>query len=202
VAVLLMLATSVVADVGAAQPAHACSCVAFTDDQAFGRADVVFEGRVVRHSAPVVGSSNGPALWTFAVDRVYKGTAGSRQGVVSARMSPSCGLDPPRDTALIVFARRRPQPFEPRVAGTTLYANLCSGTRPLGDRAVPASFGRSRAPLPGERGVVDIGVTDGDLRRVRVAVVGLVALVGGAIGVRARRTRTARRRRAGERLEE
>jgi hypothetical protein len=196
-----MLASAVVADVGVAQPAHACSCVAFTDDEAFGRADVVFEGRVVRHSVPVVGSSNGPALWTFAVDRVYKGTAGSRQGVVSARESPSCGLDPPRNTALIVFARHRPQALEPRVAGTTLYANLCSGTRPVGDRAVPASFGRSRAPLAGERGIVDIGTTNGDLRRVGLTVAGL-AVLGGVVVVRARRTRATRRQRAGDRLEE
>jgi hypothetical protein len=178
-----------------APPAHACSCVGFTDEQAFTRADVVFVGRVVGYSAPAIPrSSIDPALWTFRVDRVYKGAAAARQGVVSALSGASCGLEIPRRGTFVVFARREPDLPERRVEGTTLYAGLCDGTRPVAERPVPVAFGAARPPIAGERGIVDVGITRNDLRWVVVAV-GLVVVLAAVVVTTIVRRR--RRRRAG-----
>jgi hypothetical protein len=187
------------AEVAGAPAAHACSCVPFTDRQAYDRADVVFVGRVLGVTAPggPVRSSTDPALWTFAVGDVYKGSAATRQGVVSARFSASCGLEVEQGGTYVVFARREPGPLEPRVDGPALFANLCGGTRTIAERPVPADFGDVRAPAPGESAPVDVEATDRDLRRV-IAGAALVAALGvSVLVVVLRRRRGARAQAAG-----
>ncbi|MCU1486270.1 MAG: uncharacterized protein JWN67_3016 [Actinomycetia bacterium] len=130
--------------VGFASPAHACSCVGFTDEEAFARADTVFVGTPVEKQARdrEDGSyaSTDPARWVFQVDRVYKGRVGSPQGVVSARDGASCGLELALGVRALVFVRDG-------------RADLCNGTRESAVRPVPASFGSPRGPTDRAVGV-------------------------------------------------
>jgi hypothetical protein len=143
-----------------AQPAVACSCVSFTDQQAFDRADAVFVGDVVGYEPPPTAtgySSNDPALWIFRVDRVYKGRIPPRQEVVSEFSSVSCGLELPRSGEVLVFATRTGGSFSPVPTPDQYYAGLCSGTRATSAAPVPSTLGdgyrpRARGPktsLPG-----------------------------------------------------
>jgi hypothetical protein len=191
-----VLVLSAVLHVASASPAGACSCVGFTDDEAFARADAVFVGDVSDYSAPdsPTGSTD-PALWTFSVTDVYKGDIAARQVVASAVSGASCGLEIPHEGRVLVFARREPQVLEPRVDGVSLYAGLCDGTRQLIDRPVPAAFGTARAPSAPAVSGTDAG-PDRTSRgsppwALGVLAVALVLLVAG-VTVRARASRTMR----------
>ena len=193
VVVVTVLMLSAVADVAAAPSAHACSCVGFTDEQAFDRADVVFVGQVAGRSAPAVPKTSAdPAVWTFAVERVYKGSAAEHQGVVSAVSGASCGLEVQRGRTFVVFAQRNPQSREPGFDEATLYANLCGGTRAAADRPIPAAFPQPRAPAAGESGVVDVGITATDLRWAVAGAVLVVAIGATLLAVTLRRRRLKR----------
>jgi hypothetical protein len=131
-----------------ADPAGACSCIAVTDQQAFGDADAVFTGRLVDVRQPKeVHTSLDPATWVFAVDHVYKGAVRKRQEIVTAILGASCGLETMGPGRLVVFARGYdgvgvgPHPAKGQYA-----ASLCGGTRLLADRGVPATFGRGHPP--------------------------------------------------------
>jgi hypothetical protein len=195
VVVVMMLMLASLADVVTAPAAHACSCVGFTDEQAFDRADVVFVGQVAGRSASAVPwNSSDPAVWTFAVERVYKGSAAKRQGVVSAMSGASCGLEVERGKAFVVFARRNPQSQERGFDEPTLYANLCEGTRAAIERPVPATFGQPRVPAAGESGVVDVGITSTDLRWLVAGTALAVAVGATLLAAIVRRRRSARSR--------
>lgn len=141
----LILVAAAVFDVAGAPPAYACSCGAFSDQEAFSRADTVFVGDLADYEAPESPKSSiDPALWTFAVTDVYKGEVNERQIVVSAVDGASCGLELPHVGRFLVFARREPQAFEIAVDGGPLYSALCDGTRSVAERAVPDSFGAPR----------------------------------------------------------
>jgi hypothetical protein len=191
-AAVLFLASAT--EIVTAAPAHACTCIGFTDDQAFARADVVFTGRAVARTTSILPArSPASTLWTFTVDAVYKGTAARRQGVVTMGDGPACGLDVPRDQAVVVFARRRPHTLEADLDGATLWANQCEGTRTTADRPVPTSFGRTRAPAAGEGGIADVGTTTSDLTRWAIAsAVGLGVVATALVPFLRRRRRTRR----------
>jgi hypothetical protein len=130
--------TVVVAGTG---PAHACSCLALTDEEAFEIADAVFVGELVGTELATdpgpVYSSGDPERFYFDVDKVFKGKATDRQTILTARDGASCGLEIGGSGPFLVFAYRD---------RGDLQSNLCSGTRPLSMGDLPASFGPGRQP--------------------------------------------------------
>jgi hypothetical protein len=129
-----------------ATPAGACSCIGVTDAEAFDAAELVFVGELVHYGAPQpVQSSADPALWTFEVERVYKGEAARAQVVSSPVSGASCGLEIDHSGTFLVFAGTQPM-FDEHRDESVVHGNLCGGTRPLGDGAVPASFGSGSPP--------------------------------------------------------
>jgi hypothetical protein len=153
--VLWLVAAAVVLTVGPlapAGPAAACSCAELTEQQAFDAAEVVFTGDLVEVRTPPrsgVVSSSDPERFIFVVDRVYKGSAGREQSVVTAMEGASCGLEISGRGPFIVFARRdRPEGVADWV-DDELSADLCGGTRVLWATGVPAVFGEGAPPRAG-----------------------------------------------------
>ncbi len=138
-----LVAGAVTVVVAGAGPAHACSCVALTDKQAFKLADAVFtgelEGTELTNKGPVYSTGDLERFF-FDVDTVFKGTATDRQTIFTARDGASCGLEIGGPGPFVVYAYRE------RGGGDTLSSNLCSGTRPLSYGDLPASFGDGRPP--------------------------------------------------------
>jgi hypothetical protein len=129
-AVLVALGTAV--SVGPlATPASACSCVGLTDAQAFDRADAVFVGTLESRTVEDRTTSFAPAVHTFAVSEVRKGTALPRQEVVSAASGASCGLELSGNGPFLVTARSTWGGYEPRPGPGQLVTGLCDGTRAL-----------------------------------------------------------------------
>jgi len=87
---------------GGLSPALACSLApapadpALAEQQQFDQATVVFEGVALSSNDPTAGariqSSGDPVFFTFAPDRVLKGTPGARPVVSSAKSGASCGV--------------------------------------------------------------------------------------------------------------
>lgn len=149
-AILLLVASSamsIVAAVLGGQSASACSCVGFTDQEAFAHADVVFTGVLVDIITPAgdTYASTDPERFVFDVERVYKGDAVDPQTIVTARDGASCGLEIHGSGAFLVYATSTDSIVTGAVDGER-YSNLCSGTRPIADYALPTSFGDGRAP--------------------------------------------------------
>ncbi|MGH9271188.1 MAG: hypothetical protein ACRDZ2_07930, partial [Ilumatobacteraceae bacterium] len=90
---LAAAAASLVVVVGEGRSVSACSCVEFTDQQAFEAAETVFTGTLVDIVTPPgdTFSSTDPERFVFDVDQVYKGDAFVRQTIVTAREGASCG---------------------------------------------------------------------------------------------------------------
>ena len=110
---------------GASSPAMACS-PAFgtpTEQELLARADVVFEGVVLGSRDPSAGapmSSLDPILYTFAADRVVKGSITAQPVVATPRSGASCG------TTFAVGARYR---VYARIEGGILTTLSVSGNR-------------------------------------------------------------------------
>ena len=88
-------------------PAGACSCVGWTEAEAFAAADVVFTGELVEVRRPDTSgtyASNDPVRLSFAVDAVFKGEARSVQSVVTALSGASCGMGDSWPGPALVFA--------------------------------------------------------------------------------------------------
>ena len=117
--------------------ASACSCavpsgvdltrpITPAEAAAYGPGAVVFTGRAVsRRDANPLGpliSSADPITWTFAVDRVVHGAAGSVVDVETARDGASCGVSFEIGARYQVVATR---------SGATLRTGLCSPTMRL-----------------------------------------------------------------------
>jgi hypothetical protein len=133
------------------EPAAACSCVAFTDADALGRADAVFVGRVVGYAGPSKSgtwSSTDPALWRFAVSQVYKGDVRAVQDVVSEVSGASCGLEIPKIGEFLVFATVRGSGIGPDPGAGQLYAGLCGGTRTTSTGLLAPELARAHSPSP------------------------------------------------------
>jgi len=107
-------------------PAFACSCASSTPEEALTRSDAVFSGKVIARHDPKAGarlrSTADPIVWTFAVDRVFKGKVATQQKVISPASDASCGIAFKLGTRYQVYARR---------SGKNLTTFLCSGTRQL-----------------------------------------------------------------------
>jgi hypothetical protein len=113
--------------------AGACSCATSTDQESFDRADVVFEGTVV--SSEVI--SDRLAVWTFAVDGVYKGAARQTELVYSHPDGESCGIEFVAAQFVAVFATVIDGSEEvPGYPIGDLRSGLCDGNRvlPPGER--------------------------------------------------------------------
>lgn len=175
--------------VARAQPASACSCPTVSDQAAFERADVVFTGEWVETDpgvpAPFDQPDEGVRL-VFEVEEVYAGQPYERQSVVSWAFGEACGLELDGAGPHLVFARTTAGPSDPQIAEGEVVSDLCSGTRPLGSGAVPASFGAPTAPRAGPSpvgGERPLGV-------VLAVAVGAGAVMGVVAVVRARRSST------------
>jgi hypothetical protein len=115
--------------------AYACSCRSETDTQRAESADVIFTGRIAEDQ--IRGQSR---TITFAVDRVYKGEAQTRQAVHTHASGASCGLEISGPGPFVVFANRD------GTRAPDLRANLCGGTR---EGAPSADLGEGYPPLTG-----------------------------------------------------
>ncbi len=121
--------------VATAPTALACSCAIVGGPAQIDSATVVFSGRALSHDegAGAVVSSADPVPWTFAVDRVYRGTAAARQVVVTARSSASCGAELLDGREYLVFG-----------SGDPVSTTLCGGTQELA--GVPADVTAALGP--------------------------------------------------------
>lgn len=146
--------------------AHACSCVALSDQEAFDQADAVFEGTVTGVDTPdgPVVSSLDPSVWRFQVTDVFKGRALARQAVISPSSGASCGLELKEGERYYVFAwldsvfETEPQPKAGQLAG-----HLCNGTRSVRDGTLDIDDVRARPPSdPAAREVVVTGLVRWD----------------------------------------
>jgi hypothetical protein len=137
-------------------PPHvsACSCGPFTDTEAYEFADVVFTGALVGIDTPAgdIVVSNDPERFVFDVDQVFKGRAQKRQSVVTAREGASCGLEISGSGPFVVFARLDDDGLTSGAVEGEVYSSLCSGTRPLADVPLPASFGTPSPPATATAG--------------------------------------------------
>jgi hypothetical protein len=146
-----LVALSVVAVVAHPERASACSCAAFTDADAYARADAVFVGRVVGYGGSGGAgnfSSTDPALWRFSVSQVYKGSVRALQDVVSEVSGASCGLEIPRVGEYVVFATVAGSGLGPSPAEGQFYAGLCGGTRSTSAGLLAPELATAHPPLP------------------------------------------------------
>ena len=169
---------------GGAGVAQACSCVGFTDDEAFEAADVVFVGSVVDVDDPgMVDSSLDPKRYTVEVSDVYKGEASARQDVVTAVEGASCGADLGGGPWL-VFGRavvdgQESVDGEPDARTGDVRTSLCSGNRAVAVDVVPASFGSPRAPAAPDTTLPTDAPTSGKNSTAGLLVlIGVVVIVG------------------------
>lgn len=175
---------------GASEPASACSCGGFTEEQALTGHDAAFTGTLVEVITPPgdTFSSSDPERFVFEVDEVVKGIVFTRQSVVTARSGVSCGLEISGPGPYLVFASEASGLVSGAVDGE-LYSNLCSGTRALAGGVLPASFGATSDPLPGASPIGDGGSGTG-MSAVQVgAIVAGITLLGAVyvFGIRRRR---------------
>jgi hypothetical protein len=175
-AVATLTAVLVLAVFATAERAAACSCGLLTDDEALEFADAVFIGTLVEIITPggTSYSSADPERFVFEVDEVFAGEVFARQSVVTARDGASCGLEISGPGPFLVFAVTNDDFTGGAVEGE-LYSNLCSGTRELGDSAVPVEWGDASPPIAGAS---PIGTSSSGIPTLWiVAVVGLAAAV-------------------------
>jgi hypothetical protein len=162
---------------GDVSPAHACSCVGFTDEEAFAAADVVFTGTVASVSDPDRGLSTAPRVFTFAVDEVFKGDVAPQQVVRSEQSGASCGLEITGRGPFVVYATSTHVEME--LGQNELYAGLCGGTRPLDDAPLAASL--TEDAHPPDPGIVVEPPAAGSSRRG--LVVAALVVGGGVVAV-------------------
>jgi hypothetical protein len=112
-------------------PACACSCVATTPAQAFARADAVFVGRVVDRASKdrFPWERTGVAVWTFEVERIYKGEVQRRQEIVTMDSGASCGLELDGSGPFVIYATHDSSYIDPE--RDQYAAGLCDGSQPL-----------------------------------------------------------------------
>ena len=149
IALLCAVVTSGAFALETPQRAAACDCATFTDTEAYEFSDVVFTGTLVGINTPAgeIVVSTDPERFVFDVDQVFKGEAQTRQSVVTAREGASCGLEIGGPGPFLVFARLDDEGISRGAVAGEVYSNLCSGTRPLADGALPISFGAPSPPV-------------------------------------------------------
>jgi len=123
---------------------YACSCMQLQPGDALANADVAFVGVVSKVTdytteGPIIRSGD-PVSYTFAVEEVLKGSAGSELVVTSTRDGASCGMTFGLAERWRIYAHAK----ESGGLGT----GICSGNELLAE-AVPIP-----APEPASLGVV------------------------------------------------
>ena len=163
--------------------ASACSCVGADDVESAGRADAVFAGTLTDTVAPKQsGSSMDAVTYSFAVSRVYKGDVAMTQPIGSVISGASCGLELDGTGPFLVFAAAEE-------GETTLQANLCGGTRPLGSGPDPA-LGPGYAAVRAVPVVAAAESGDGDSQPALLALGGALGLIAaGSLAFEMRRRR-------------
>jgi len=197
--VLVLLAVSVlVVPAVVASRVQACSCMEPWDNRSLSGSTVVFAGAVTGYEeiGDPLRPGDGAAVWTFAVDRVFKGTVQATVLVKSSIGGASCGLEIPRQGSALVFASERPDPLSAAPdEDVTLWAGLCGGTRSLDGVAVPALLGTGAVLTPGQTAsAIPPGEISGAARRVPMGpplavTVTAVLVVGAGLVIRRRRRR-------------
>ena len=115
-------------------PAYACGCIYDSDDPVLvERAEVIFTGTVIGERT--LGYNR---TYTFAVTKVYKGSAYAEQRVQTASQNSACGLNLNGSGPFLVLAGYAP-------SGVVL-ANSCGGTTA---GPAPAELGPGSLPRPG-----------------------------------------------------
>lgn len=165
--------------------ASACSCAMQSDAEQAGRAQAVFAGTLVGTDKPKrITSSIDPVTYTFAVSKVFKGDVATEQPIRSVVDGASCGLELDGTGPFLVFAEADPK------NPSTLRANLCGGTRPLGTGADPVlGAGSEPVAVP----IVAVAESGDDPHAALLALgglLGLVAAVGLVLELRRRRARS------------
>ncbi|HEY7704619.1 MAG TPA: hypothetical protein VID03_07300 [Acidimicrobiia bacterium] len=160
------LSLLVLAMMGWAGPARACSCALAEPQELLKGSPAAFIGTLTAQRTTNV---QGRSVFLFDVEAVYAGDIGREVAVYSAGDSAACGLSSPVGQRLAVFAS---------LNGSDLESNLCSiadvdqTTSQLGSGAPPSATGTIGVPPDIER------PTRVDWQGVGLAVGGL-ALVGG-----------------------
>lgn len=136
-------------------PAYACSCAGGSEAANFQEAGAVFTGTLINREEPRAGesvqTSTYPAIYTFAVDGVYKGTITNPQRIVSYIGGEACGLELRGDGPFVVFTSRRDADTVMGDEFGSEYSELpaaflCSGTREV-KAGEKLPFGRGREPV-------------------------------------------------------
>lgn len=169
---LAAMLTGTVTLTAGASSAYACSCMAYTDAEAFEAADAVFVGRLVDVREPLVMlASTDDTRYVFEVDSVYRGRVHRTQSVVTAADGASCGFELDGSGPFLVFANGRGDDSGELTSGR------CSGTRSIGRAEVPAEFGPG---IAADEGSSRIGRDESGLAIVTLAVVVVVSVIGAA----------------------
>ncbi len=132
-----------------AGPAAACSCAVASEPEHAANADAIFVGTLVdRVDPPQDGmwSSADPAVLTFDVSAVYKGTVRARQQVVTPMSGASCGLELNGTGPFLVFGREAADGMMTPEPGQ-LVSYLCGGSRAIAGGGEP-QLGAFSAPQP------------------------------------------------------
>lgn len=154
-------------------PAQACSCVQISDQESLESADVVFEGVATSRSESSGGEHTGSYVWTFDVDRLFKGQVTDPQDVSAGASGSSCGVSFELQTAYRVYASRS--------ESSSLTTHLCSATTKLAN-IPPTTATPSIAALQRTRSTSAGGAT-------LVAVAMLAAVLGAGLGAALMRRR-------------
>jgi len=124
--------------------AQACTCASSGPAKDFKRADVVFLGNVLKRDPPAgtpEADSASEVIFTFAVQRVFKGKVAAEQPVISQGLAGYCGQTfETSDSVLVYAADETLNTPEPRYV-----TELCSGSTVTD--AAPASFGEGTLPV-------------------------------------------------------
>lgn len=125
--------------VGTASPSYACSCAQVALGSLAKSADAVFVGTV--EDARTEG---GTRLYTLRVSDVYSGSPAPRTTVRTEVDPASCGMSLRMGRQYVVVGE------QPKLHGDVT-TTMCSGTRPVSDRAL-AAVERSLGPATAYRG--------------------------------------------------
>ena len=122
---LTISAAVVVAALGTASPALACSCAFMSEEEHLEKSDLVFEGTVVKTRA-VDETPDGPwrdLITKFMVTRTVKGDEAQTREIHHHRNNgANCGINFEDERAYRVYAHRSESGFS---------TNSCSNTQPL-----------------------------------------------------------------------
>lgn len=154
--------------------ANACSCARTSLTDSLDRADVAFAG-VLSTSESHPRPSPGRIELTFAVSRVYKGSAYAEQVVTTPPGDGACGLDPEIGTELVVFGTLTTRTDGSR-STSEVYTTICYGN--LTTSTPPSALGDGNAPLAGSSDQVDraVRVDDALTRGLKIAGISLASL--------------------------